>query len=75
MPSKSRFCQAATSIAKLAAANALLLPPPLPPRCHRHATIAYKIKEKYVILLTFLFFTSMVMAACSNDGRPTRQRP
>jgi hypothetical protein len=55
LPPKSRFCQAAASAVKLAAATAL--PPllPLSPRCHRCTTAAYKIKEKYEILLTNLF--------------------
>jgi hypothetical protein len=55
LPPKSRFCQAVASAAKLAAAA--VLPPLLPPlpHCHRCATTAYKIKEKYVMLLTNLF--------------------
>jgi hypothetical protein len=59
---KLRFCQGAASAVKLAAAAAL------PPRCHRRTTTAYKIKEKYAILLTNLFFTKMVTATNSNDG-------
>jgi hypothetical protein len=60
---KMRFCQAAISAAKLklAAAALLLPPPPLPLRCHCRATTAYKIKQ-YVILVTDLFFTTMVTA-------------
>jgi hypothetical protein len=68
LPIKLRFRQAAASAAKLAAAAVLPPTPPLPPRCHRHATTAYKI-IKNVILLTSIFFTMMVMAAHSNDGR------
>jgi hypothetical protein len=55
LPPKLRFHQVAASATKLAAAAVLPLPPPLPPRCHRRATAANKIKEKYVILLTNLF--------------------
>jgi hypothetical protein len=74
LPPKLRFHQATSFAAKLASATALLpLLPPLP-RCHRCATVAYKIEKKYVILFTNLFFTTMVMAACSNNGRSTRQQ-
>ena len=34
-----------------------------------------KIKEKYIILLTYVFFTATVMAASSNNGGPMKQRP
>jgi hypothetical protein len=53
LPLKLRFCQAAASAAKLAAATVLLPPPPLPPRCHRCATTAYKIKKCNTIDLPF----------------------
>jgi hypothetical protein len=62
------FRQATASAAKLATATVLPLPPPLPPRCHCHTTTAYKIKI-YIILLTNLFFTTMVMAAHSDNDR------
>jgi hypothetical protein len=74
LPPKLRFCQAAASATKLAAAAVLPPPLPLPSSCHRCATTAYKIKEKYVIILINLVFTTMVMAASSNNGGPTRQR-
>ncbi len=35
--------------------------------------IPSNIEEKYVILLTNLFFTTMAMAASSDDDRSTRQ--
>jgi hypothetical protein len=60
------FCQVAASTTKLAATAALLLPQPLLPRCHHHATTAYKIKEKYVILLTYLIF--------HHDGNGSKQQ-
>jgi hypothetical protein len=69
---KLRFRQAATSAAKLAAATMLPPPPPLRTLGNRHATTAYKIKKG--ILLTNLFFTTMVTSACSNDCKPTRQQ-
>jgi hypothetical protein len=68
LPPKLLFRQASPSAIKLAAATALPPLPPLPQRCHRHATAAYKIKEKYVILLTNLFFTTMVTATSSDDS-------
>jgi hypothetical protein len=43
---KSRFHQAATSAAKLAAAIMLPLPPPLPMRGNHHTTTAYKINMR-----------------------------
>ncbi len=67
------LCQAAASAAKLAAAIMLPLPPPLPTRGNCHATTAYKINKKR-ILLTNLFFTTMVMTARSNDCGATRQQ-
>jgi hypothetical protein len=66
-----RFRQAAASTTKLAAATVLSPPPPLPPRSHDHTSTAYKIKE-YIILLTNLFFTMMITATCSNNGRTMR---
>jgi hypothetical protein len=51
--------------AAAAATSATALPPP---RYH-----CLQI-QKNVILLTNLFFTMMVMAACSNNGRATKQR-
>ncbi len=72
LPLKPCFRQAATSAAKLAA-TMLLLPPPLPMRSNCCATNAYKIK-KYIILLTNVIFTMMVMAARSNDCGATRQQ-
>jgi hypothetical protein len=68
---KSRFCQAAASAAKLATAIVLPLPPPLPMCGNRHTTTAYKIKKG--ILLTNLFFTTMVTTARSDDCGATRQ--
>jgi hypothetical protein len=68
LPLKLRFRQAVASTTKLATATVLLPPPPLPPCCHRRATTAYKIKI-YKILLTNLFFATMVMAAHSNNNR------
>jgi hypothetical protein len=67
LPPKLRFHQAAASAAKLIA-TAVLPPPPLLPlsHCHRRATAAYKIKEKYVILLTNLFF--------HHDGNGSKQQ-
>jgi hypothetical protein len=56
LPPKLHFSQAAASATKLAAVVALPLPPPLPLCCHRCATTAYKMKEKYVILLTYPIF-------------------
>ncbi len=73
LPLKLHFRQAAASAAKLATATILTPLPTLPPCGHRHATTAYKI-IKNVKILTNLFFTTMVTAACSNDGRATRQR-
>ncbi len=70
---KSRFCQAAAFAAKLATAIVLLPPPPLPTRGDRLTTTAYKI-NKEGILLTNLFFATMVMTACSNDCGATRQQ-
>ncbi len=67
LPLKLCFCQAAASAAKLAAAVMLPLLPPMLPRCQCCATTAYKIYEN-VILLTNLFFTTMVTAACSDNG-------
>jgi hypothetical protein len=61
LPPKLRFRQAAASAAKLATAAAVLPPP----RCHRHATTAYKIKEKCIMLLTYLFF--------HHDGNRSKQ--
>jgi hypothetical protein len=69
---KLRFRQAAASAAKLATAIMLPLPPPLPTRDNRRATTAYKINKKG-ILLTYLFFTMMVMTARNNDCRATRK--
>jgi hypothetical protein len=40
---------------------------PLPPPCHCRATTAYKIKEKYVILLTYLIF--------HHNGNGSKQQP
>jgi hypothetical protein len=45
LPLKLRFCQAAASTAKLAAAAVLPPQPPLPPRCHHRATTVYKFKK------------------------------
>ncbi len=70
---KLRFCQAAASTAKLAAATVLPPPPPLPTRGNRCAATAYKINKKG-ILLTNLFFTTMVMTACSDDCGTMRQQ-
>ncbi len=70
---KSHFCQAAASAAKLADTTVLLPPPPLPMRGNRRATTAYKINKKG-ILLTNLFFTTMVMTAGSNDCGAMRQQ-
>jgi hypothetical protein len=68
LPLKLRFHHATTSATKLAAATVLPPLPPLLPHCQRHATTAYKI-YKNVILLTNLFFTMMVTAARSDNGR------
>jgi hypothetical protein len=70
---KLRFCQAAASTIKLAAAIVLLPPPPLPTHGNRRATAAYKINKKG-ILLTNLFFTTMVTTARSDNCGATRQR-
>jgi hypothetical protein len=65
-----RFLQAFASTTKLAAATVLSPLPPLLPRSHDCTSTAYKIK--YIILLTNLFFTTMITATCSNDGRTMR---
>jgi hypothetical protein len=70
---KVRFRQATASAAKLAAATMLPPPPPLPTRSNRCITTAYKINKKG-ILLTNLFFTTMVTAAPSNDCGAMRQQ-
>jgi hypothetical protein len=50
LPLKLHFRQAAASAIKLAKAAVLLPPPPsLLPRCHHHATAAYKIKKCNII--------------------------
>jgi hypothetical protein len=63
---KLRFHQAAAFAAKLAATTVLPSPPPLPMRGNHCATTAYKINKKE-ILLTNLFFTTMVTTAHSDD--------
>ncbi len=70
---KSCFRQASASTAKLAAAIMLPPPPPLPTSGNRRTTTAYKINKKG-ILFTNLFFTTMVMTACSDNCGATRQR-
>jgi hypothetical protein len=65
--------QAAATTAKLAATIVLLPPPLLPMRGNRCATTAYKINKKG-ILLTSLFFITMVTTACSDDCGATRQQ-
>ncbi len=70
---KLHFCQAAASAAKLAATIVLPPPPPLPMRGNCHATFAYKINKKG-ILLTNLFFSTMVTTARSDDCGATRQQ-
>jgi hypothetical protein len=59
LPPKSSFRQDATSATKLDATATLP-----PPRCHHRATTAYKIKEKYIILLTYFFY---------HDGNGSKQ--
>jgi hypothetical protein len=45
LPLKLRFCQAAASATKVAAATVLPPLPPLPPHCHCRTTSANKIKK------------------------------
>jgi hypothetical protein len=71
LPLKLRFCQAAASAAKLAAATMLPPLPPLAPRGHRHATTAYKKKCNTI---DQPFFSMMVTAVSSNNGGATRQQ-
>jgi hypothetical protein len=61
------FRKTAAYTVKLAATTMLSLLSYLLPCGRRRATTAYKL-NKNVILLTNLFFMTMVMAAKSNDG-------